>query len=90
MAHAQSAIGHPAWVARYHWPEQIRFKHILKLQPFEMNGKVYVRLSARRYVPASVSIDGHVHVYDRPVRNIDRINTPVKTSCLWRYNNERN
>lgn len=70
---------HSQWERQYHWPETFRFKHLLKFQPFKLNGQTYVRLSARRYVPATVDASGRLTIHDRPVRCIDSINTPVNT-----------
>jgi hypothetical protein len=70
----------PSWVACYRWPETFRFKHLEKMQPFKMHGRTYVRLSARRYVPAEVSVCGHLTVHSSPVRCIDSINIPVNTA----------
>lgn len=61
----------------YHWPEAIRFKHIHQHQAFGLNGHVYARISARRYVPARMDTDGTVHLQNRPVRSIASVNTPV-------------
>lgn len=74
----------PSWVSQYRWPETFRFKHVLRLQPFRIAGdsQTYVRLSARRYVRADVSVAGRVHVYDRPVQLIGSINTPVQVGGL--------
>jgi hypothetical protein len=62
----------------YRWPEAIRFKHIHPHQCFGLNGHVYARISARRYVPAKMDTDGTVHLQDRPVRAIASVNTPVE------------
>lgn len=43
-----------------------------------MGGRVYARISARRYVPARMDTDGTVHLKDRPVRSIASVNTPVE------------
>ena len=86
MAHAPSAIGYPAWVARYRFPETFRFKHLLPYQPFRMGDRVYARISARRYAPATVAWDGKVNIHDRPVRQVADINGPVITgSDLCHY-----
>jgi hypothetical protein len=86
MAHAQSAIGYPAWVARYRFPETFRFKHLLPHQPFRMGDRVYARISARRYAPASVSFDGKVTIHSAPVRSVANINGAVITgSDLCHY-----
>ena len=52
------------------------------MQPFSLHGRTYVRLSARRYVPCTVAVDGHLTVHDRPVRCIDSINVPVRVGGL--------
>jgi hypothetical protein len=67
------------WERRYYWPEQFRFKHLLQYQPFKLNGETFVRLSARRYIAASVDLDGRVHIKADNVRRIDSISVPVNT-----------
>jgi hypothetical protein len=67
------------WECRYRWPETFLFKHLLQYQPFMLNGETFVRLSARRYIPASVDLTGKVHIKAAYVRRIDSINTPVNT-----------
>jgi hypothetical protein len=79
--------GQPLWVARFRWPETFRFKHLLRHQPFAfaagpLTGQTFVRLSARRFVPATVHINGSVTIHDRPVRCVDSINVPVCTGGL--------
>lgn len=76
------------WEAQYHWPETFRFKHLLQYQPFGLYGRIYCRISARRYVPCDVSFIGSVRVHAGPIRCIDSINTPVRIGCLDSYVNQ--
>ena len=68
-----------SWERCYRWPETFRFKHLLQYQPFTLNGETFVRLSARRYMPASVDMAGRVHIKAEHVRLIDSINISVNT-----------
>jgi hypothetical protein len=79
--------GQPLWVARFRWPETFRFKHLLRHQPFAfcdgpLAGQAFVRVSARRFVPATVHINGSVTIHSKPARCISSINTPVRVGGL--------
>ena len=64
------------WVARYRWPETYRFKHVPKGHGFMLYGRPYVRISARRYVPAEVHFIGY-SAKNGPVKHVQSVNIPV-------------